>query len=141
MDQPTPRTILATTALPYANGPIHLGHLVEAIQADIWVRFQKLRGHNCLYISGSDAHGTAIMLSAEKQGCSPEEVIAKIHQEHTNTFSGFQIHFDEFHTTHSDENRALCETIYNALRETHTVNSRDKGIAKAAFEIALNQLI
>ena len=124
MDQPIPRTILATIALPYANGPIHLGHLVEAIQADIWVRFQKLRGHNCLYISGSDAHGTAIMLSAEKQGCSPEEVIAKIHQEHTNTFNGFQIHFDEFHTTHSDENRALCETVYNALKARGDITTR-----------------
>ena len=124
MGDTTQRDILATIALPYANGPIHLGHLIEAIQADIWVRFQHMRGHHCLYICGSDAHGTAIMLSAEKQQTSPEEVIAKINQQHQQTFSNFLINFDNFYTTHSPENQALCNEFYNTLLARGDITTR-----------------
>ena len=91
------RKILVTSALIYANGPLHLGHLVEYIQTDIWVRFQKLRGHDCLYICGSDAHGTPIMLGAKKENITPEELIAKIAVEHKTDFAEFLIEFDNFY--------------------------------------------
>ena len=99
------RKIFVTSALPYANSSIHIGHLLEAIQADIWVRFQKLRGHDCLYICADDAHGTPIMLSADRQGISPEQLITRIHAEHERDYAGFEIGFDNFYTTHSEENR------------------------------------
>lgn len=111
------RKILVTSALPYANGDIHLGHLVETIQTDIWARFQKMRGHDCKYICGSDAHGTPIMLSAEKLGLTPEALIEKIHLAHTADFHDFHIEFDNFHTTHSAENQQLAELIYTRLKE------------------------
>lgn len=113
------RQILVTAALPYANGPIHLGHMVEHIQADIWVRFQRLLyGNDCLlFICGEDAHGTAIMISAKKKGIPPEALVAKMHQEHVNDFTDFLIDFDNFHTTHSPENRELSELIYKRLKE------------------------
>ena len=94
------RKMLVTTALTYANGSLHLGHLVEYIQTDIWVRFQKLRGNDCLYICGSDAHGTPIMISAEKVGITPKELIAKIRAEHIRDLKDFYIEFDNFYTTH-----------------------------------------
>ena len=111
------RKILVTSALPYANGSIHLGHLVEYIQTDIWVRFQKMRGHDCRYVCADDTHGTAIMLRAEKEGITPEALIAAVWQEHTQDFAGFHIGFDHYYSTHSDENRELAATIYTRLRE------------------------
>ncbi|TQV84728.1 methionine--tRNA ligase [Exilibacterium tricleocarpae] len=109
------RNILVTSALPYANGAIHLGHLVEYIQTDIWVRFQKERGHECTYVCADDAHGTAIMLKAEQLGLTPEQQIAAVKQEHETDFAGFFVAFDNFHSTHSEENRVLSEMIYNRL--------------------------
>jgi methionyl-tRNA synthetase len=111
------RNMLATIALPYANGPLHLGHLVEAIQADIWVRFQRAQAHTCYFISGSDAHGTAVMLSAEKLGVTPEQRVEDISQQHQQDFRGFNINFDHYHTTHSSLNKELAESIYLALRQ------------------------
>ncbi len=109
------RKILVTSALPYANGDIHLGHVMEAIQADIWVRLQKMRGHQCIYVCADDAHGTAIMLGAESQGITAEELIDRVNREHRRDYEGFLVGFDNFHTTHSAENRQLCESIYLAL--------------------------
>ena len=109
------RTILVTSALPYASGPIHMGHLVEYIQTDIWVRFQKLIGSDCTYVCASDAHGTPIMLSARNSGIAPEALVATIKQEHERDLAAFLVEFDNFHTTHSDENRELVEEIYRRL--------------------------
>ncbi|GGQ11375.1 methionine--tRNA ligase [Shewanella litoralis] len=111
------RKILVTSALPYANGPIHLGHMLEYIQTDIWSRFQKLRGHECYYICADDAHGTPIMLKAQQMGITPEEMIAQVQKEHEQDFADFNIQFDNFHSTHSDENRALANDIYVKLRD------------------------
>ena len=121
----TKRKILVTSALPYANGAIHLGHMVEHIQTDIWVRFQKMRGHECYYCCADDTHGTPIMLAAEKQGISPEELIAKVHQEHIADFSGFGIGYDNYYSTHSPENRHFSETIYQALKANNKIQSRN----------------
>ncbi len=110
-----PRKILVTSALPYANGSIHLGHMVEAIQTDIWVRFQKLRGHSCFYVCADDAHGTPIMLRAEREGITPEALIEKFKQQHLDDFKEFLIQFDEYHTTHSEENEDLVKEIYQQL--------------------------
>src|SRR5699024_6622524 len=107
------RNILVTSALPYANGPIHLGHLVEYIQTDIWTRFQRLRGENCFYVCADDAHGTPIMLKAQAEGLSPEQLIKKVSAEHQRDFGDFLIAFDNYYTTHSDENREMSELIYN----------------------------
>ena len=112
-----PRQILVTSALPYANGPIHLGHLVEYIQTDIWARFQRLRGHRCYYVCADDAHGTPIMLRAESEGLTPEELIERVGREHRADFADFHIGFDNYHSTHSEENRRLAELIYRRLRE------------------------
>lgn len=106
------RNILVTHALPYANGALHIGHLIESIQTDIWVRFQKMRGHQTLFICGSDSHGTPIMIQAEKFNISPEKMIADMQVEHQKDFADFGIEFDNYHTTHSEENRELVETIY-----------------------------
>jgi methionyl-tRNA synthetase len=111
------RTILVTSALPYSNGPIHIGHLVEYIQTDIWVRFQRLRGHHCYYICADDAHGTPIMLRAEQEGVAPEVLVGRMREEHRADFRDFAISFDNYHTTHSEENRVLSEFIYERLRE------------------------
>lgn len=110
-----PRKILVTSALPYANGDIHLGHLMETIQTDIWVRHQKMQGHDCVYVCADDAHGTAIMLSAEARGITPEQLINEVKQNHERDFAGFHIGFDNYYSTHSPENRALSEAIYTAL--------------------------
>ncbi|MGX2040130.1 methionine--tRNA ligase [Methylocaldum sp. MU1018] len=120
----THRTILVTSALPYANGPIHLGHLVEYIQTDIWVRFQKMRGNACHYVCADDTHGTPIMLRAEKEGITPEELIRKVHGEHLRDFTGFHIEFDNYYSTHSDETRRLAETIYGRLKERGLIEAR-----------------
>lgn len=120
----TARKILVTSALPYANGPIHLGHMLEYIQTDIWVRFQKQRGHACTYVCADDAHGTAIMLSAEKQGISPEEQIKCVQADHEADFSDFGIGFDNYYSTHSPENRSLSEFIYKACRDAGHIAER-----------------
>ena len=116
-DRQNTRKILVTSVLPYANGSIHLGHLLEYIQTDIWVRFQKSRGHECHYVCADDAHGTAIMLRAEQMGISPEQLIAMVKAEHEADFAGFHIGFDNYHSTHSEENRILSEGIYKACRD------------------------
>jgi len=120
----TPRKILVTSALPYANGSLHLGHLLEQVQTDIWVRFQKSRGHDCLYVCADDAHGTAIMLTAERLGITPEQQIDNMRQEHERDSAGFLIGFDNFHTTHSQENRYWCEEIYRRLQDNGHIASR-----------------
>ncbi len=111
------RTMLVTSALPYANGPIHIGHLVEYIQTDIWVRFQKMRGHRCHYVCADDAHGTPIMLKADAEGVSPQQLIDRVHKEHSTDFAKFLVDFDNFYTTHSEENRHFSELIYQRLNE------------------------
>ncbi len=120
----TPRHILVTSALPYANGSIHLGHLVEYIQTDIWVRFQKMQGHTCIYVCADDAHGTPIMLNAQKLGITPEQLIAKTDKEHRADFADFLIEFDNYHSTHSPENRELAEYIYKQLRAKDYIATR-----------------
>ncbi|HKS14435.1 MAG TPA: methionine--tRNA ligase [Pseudomonas sp.] len=119
-----PRQILVTSALPYANGSIHLGHMLEYIQTDMWVRFQKLRGNQCIYVCADDAHGSAIMLRAEKEGITPEQLIANVQAEHTGDFADFLVDFDNFHSTHSDENRALSSQIYLKLRDAGHIATR-----------------
>ncbi len=118
------RKILVTSALPYANGPIHLGHLVEYIQTDIWSRFQKQRGNHCLYICADDAHGTPIMLRADKEGITPEQLIANVEKEHRADFDGFGVAFDNFHSTHSEENKHFSSLIYTRLREDGHISKR-----------------
>jgi methionyl-tRNA synthetase len=119
------RRILVTAALPYANGPIHIGHLVEYIQTDIWVRFQKLRGNRCIFLCADDTHGTAIMISAQKHGVSEEAWIARINQEHQRDFAGFEIGFDNYGSTHSEENRLLCEEFWKGIRAAGLVAEKD----------------
>ena len=111
-----PRKVLVTSALPYANGSIHLGHLVEYIQTDIWVRFQKMQGHTVHYVCADDTHGTPIMLRAEKEGITPEALIANVHQEHSADFKEFLVEFDNYYSTNSDENKVLSQGIYKALK-------------------------
>ena len=118
------RKILVTSALPYANGAIHLGHMVEHIQTDIWVRFQKSRGHECYYCCADDTHGTPIMLAAEKQGITPEALIEKTHAEHLADFTGFGIGYDNYYSTHSPENQALSEQIYRSLKANGKIVSK-----------------
>ncbi|MBK5011611.1 methionine--tRNA ligase [Pseudomonas sp. S60] len=119
-----PRQILVTSALPYANGSIHLGHMLEYIQTDMWVRFQKMRGNQCIYVCADDAHGSAIMLRAEKEGITPEQLIANVQAEHSADFADFLVDFDNFHSTHSEENRALSSMIYTRLREAGHIATR-----------------
>ncbi len=115
------RRILVTSALPYANGHIHIGHLVEYLQTDIWVRFQKLRGQRCVYICADDTHGTAIMIRARQEGISEEELIGKMQEAHTADFAGFDIEFDNYGSTNSPETRAVCLEIWAALRKAGLV--------------------
>jgi methionyl-tRNA synthetase len=119
------RKILVTSALPYANGPLHLGHLLETIQTDIWVRYQRQKGNDCIYVCADDAHGTAIMLTAEKNGISPEQQIANIQAEHEKDFDRFLISFDNYHSTHSEENKRYSEEIYLKLRDNGHIASRE----------------
>jgi methionyl-tRNA synthetase len=121
----SPRKILVTSALPYANGPIHLGHMLEYIQTDIWARFQKMRGEICTYVCADDAHGTAIMLKAEQLGRTPEQQIALVKQEHERDFAGFLIGFDNYYSTHSEENRFFAERIYERNRDQGHIISRE----------------
>lgn len=116
-DTASPRRILVTSALPYANGHIHLGHLVEYLQTDIWVRFQKSRGHRVLYICADDTHGAAIMMRAQKEGRSEEEMVAEMQAHHERDFAAFQIQFDNFGSTNSPSNRELCAQVWKSLRE------------------------
>ena len=118
------RKILVTSALPYANGPIHLGHLVEYIQTDIWVRFQKQRGNECHFVCADDTHGTPIMLKADREGISPEALIAQVGKEHLADFTEFGVAFDNYHSTHSEENRAFSSLIYKRLRDAGHISSR-----------------
>lgn len=118
------RKILVTSALPYANGNIHLGHMVEHIQTDIWVRFQKARGHECYYVCADDTHGTPVMLAAQKQGITPEEMITQVRQNHLADFTGFGIGYDNYYSTHSPENEALSRSIYLALKANGKIESR-----------------
>ena len=119
------RQILVTNALPYANGPIHLGHLLGYIQGDIWVRFQRLQGNTCHYVCADDAHGSGIMLSAEKQGITPEELIAGIQQDHERDFADFLVDFDIFYSTHSEENKKLSELIYERCKANGHISTRE----------------
>ena len=118
------RTILVTSALPYANGSLHLGHMVEYLQTDIWVRFQKMRGHDCIYVCADDAHGTPVMLKARAKGISAEELIAGFLEEHRCDFADFQVEFDNFYTTHSDENQLLVNRIYENLVAAGRIDRR-----------------
>lgn len=119
------RKILVTSALPYANGSIHLGHMLEYIQTDMWVRFQKMRGHQCIYVCADDAHGSAIMLRAKEEGISSEQLIENVHAEHSADFADFLVDFDNFYTTHSEENRELVEQIYLRLKAAGHIATRN----------------
>ena len=118
------RRILVTSALPYANGAIHLGHLVEYIQTDIWVRFQRMQGHDVIYVCADDTHGTPIMLRADAEGITAQALIARVYGEHTRDFAGFHVAFDNFYTTDSPENRAYCEEIYGRLKDAGLISVR-----------------
>ncbi len=118
----TKRKIVVTSALPYANGPIHIGHMVEHIQTDIWARLRRMQGHDCYAVCADDAHGTPVMLRAERDGISPEELIARVNKEHQQDLHGFGVHYDNYSSTHTEVNRQFCEQIYLALRQGgHTV--------------------
>src|ERR1700752_811129 len=121
----SPRRILITAALPYANGHIHLGHLVEYLQTDVWYRFQKLRGHKAIYICADDTHGTSIMIRARQEKRSEEEVIGQMAESHLADFGRFDINFDNYGSTHSNENRELCGAIWAKLRAAHLVVERE----------------
>jgi methionyl-tRNA synthetase len=127
------RTLLVTAALPYANGSIHLGHLVEYIQTDIWVRFQKLRGHRAIFICADDTHGTAIMIRARKENRTEEEVITQASAEHQRDFAGFQIEFENYGSTHSESNRKLCGEIWKSMRSAGLVTEKD---VQQLFDVA-----
>ena len=120
-----PRTIVVTSALPYANGPIHIGHLVEYVQTDIWVRFQRMCGHRCFYFCADDTHGTPIMISARAAGIQPEQLIERVHKEHTADFDSFFVQFDNYYTTHSPENKAFSELIFQRLNQAGSIVKRD----------------
>lgn len=119
------RRIVVTSALPYANGPIHIGHLVEYLQTDIWVRFQKLCGNTCYYFCADDTHGTAIMIRARSEGITSEELIERVHVEHTRDFAGFLVDFDNYYSTHSEENRRFSEMLYRRAVENGSIEKRD----------------
>ncbi|WP_299077559.1 methionine--tRNA ligase [uncultured Paraglaciecola sp.] len=118
------RKILVTSALPYANGSIHLGHLLEHIQTDIWTRFQRMRGHNCYSVCADDAHGTPVMLKAQQLGITPEQMVAQTRDEHHQDLVDFGVNYDNYHVTHSDENKELCELVYNRLNDAGFISKR-----------------
>jgi methionyl-tRNA synthetase len=118
------RRILVTSALPYANGPLHLGHILESVQTDIWVRFQKLRGHECYYVCADDTHGTPIMLKAQAEGITPEELIDQVTREHQRDSAEMLINFDNYGSTHSPENKAMCDRMYITLRDAGHIDRR-----------------
>jgi methionyl-tRNA synthetase len=119
-----PRKILVTSALPYANGSLHLGHIIETVQTDIWVRFQRMQGHDCLYVCAEDSHGTPVMIKAQAEGVSPEQMIATMAAEHRADYQGFLIGHDHFHTTHSPENKAITEELYLKLESAGHITTR-----------------
>ena len=119
------RKLLVTTALPYANGSIHLGHMLEGVQTDIWVRYQKLMGNECYFFCADDTHGTPVMLAAKKEGISPEELVSKIHKEHYQDLTGFYIEYDNYYSTNSPENRHFSEEIYNSLKKKSHIAERE----------------
>ncbi|MEO8063269.1 MAG: methionine--tRNA ligase [Pseudomonadota bacterium] len=119
-----PRKILVTNALPYANGALHLGHIIEAVQTDIWVRFQRMQGHDCIYVCAEDTHGTPVMIKAQAEGVTPEELIARIAKEHQADYHGFLIGHDHFHSTHSPENKAITADLYGKLRKAGHITTR-----------------
>ena len=127
----TPRKILVTSALPYANGPLHLGHMVEYIQTDIWARYQRLRGNECYFVCADDAHGTPIMLKAQDEGVTPEELIDAMFKQHQADFDDFAVSFDNYYTTHSEENRELAEFIYTQLDKGGHISRR---VIEQAFD-------
>ncbi len=135
---PAKRKILVTAALPYANGAPHLGHMVGTIQADIWVRTQKMLGHDCLYICGSDGHGTPIMIQAEKMGMTPEAMVEKFHDIQVNDFRDFYIGFDNYYTTHSQENKEIVETMYVRHRDAGNITQR---VIKQAYDPVKNMFL
>lgn len=120
----TPRKILVTSALPYANGSIHLGHLLEHIQTDIWTRFQRMRGHQCFSVCADDAHGTPVMLKAQELGITPEQMVAQTRDEHHRDLLGFHVEYDNYYVTHSEENKQLCEEIYTRLDKAGYISKR-----------------
>ncbi|MEX1058224.1 MAG: class I tRNA ligase family protein, partial [Natronospirillum sp.] len=124
MSEQTPRNILVTSALPYANGPIHLGHMLEHIQTDIWVRFQRARGNRCIAVCADDTHGTPVMLRAEREGITPEALIERIREEHWQDFQDFLIGYDNYYSTHSEENRYFSELIYSRCRDHGNIATR-----------------
>ncbi len=132
------RKILITSALPYANGPIHLGHMVEYIQTDIWARFQRLRGNICYYVCADDAHGTPIMLRAQQEGIEPQQLIDKSNIEHQTDFADFNIAFDNYYSTHSDENRELSEAIYLAAKQGGHIT---KKVIKQSYDPEANMFL
>ena len=119
------RRIVVTSALPYANGDIHIGHLVEYLQTDFWVRFQKMRGHECVYVCADDTHGTPIMIRARKEGITPEELIAESYKRHTKDFADFEIEFDNYYSTNSPENRDFCATIFSRAKKNNAIFYKD----------------
>ena len=135
---PEPRKILVTSALPYANGSLHLGHMVEQIQTDIWVRFQKMQGHDCLYVCADDTHGTSIMLRAQSEGIPAEQLIARVSEEHQRDSADFGIGFDNYYSTHSPENRTLAELIYTRLRDAGHIARRT---VKQAYDPVKNMFL
>ncbi|MHB8536085.1 MAG: methionine--tRNA ligase, partial [Sulfuricaulis sp.] len=132
------RKILVTSALPYANGPLHLGHLVEYIQTDIWVRFQKMRGHECWYVCADDTHGTPVMLRAQQEGITPEKLIARMSEEHQRDFADFGIGFDNYYSTHSEENREIVTEIYRRLSQAGHISKRT---IKQAYDPVKNMFL
>ena len=119
------RNMIVTSALPYANGSIHMGHLVEYIQTDIWVRYQKLKGHNCFYICAADAHGTPIMIKADEEGIKPEDLVKRISKEQYNDLNDFGVNFDNFYSTHSPENQKLAEDIFKTLKKNNHIYTKE----------------
>ncbi len=118
------RKLLVTSALPYANGPLHIGHIVEAVQTDIWVRFQRMQGHDCIYVCAEDCHGTPIMIKAQAEGIAPEALIARVASEHLADYQGFLIGHDHFHSTHTPENRYYTDLLYTRLRDAGHISRR-----------------
>ncbi|MFM7626224.1 MAG: class I tRNA ligase family protein, partial [Gammaproteobacteria bacterium] len=119
-----PRRILVTSALPYANGPLHFGHIIEAVQTDVWVRFQRLRGNECLYVCAEDTHGTPIMIKAQSEGITPEALIARVAADHRADYQGFLIGHDQFHSTHSVENRHFTDLMFGRLKAAGHITQR-----------------
>src|SRR4029079_16220193 len=113
-----------TSALPYANGSLHLGHIIETVQTDIWVRFQRMQGHDCIYVCAEDTHGTPVMIKAQAEGVTPEQLISRIAEEHRADYQGFLIGHDHFHSTHSPENKAITEDLYLKLKAKGHITTR-----------------